>query len=341
MENATIPGNQTVLVTYEGQRVAAIVIGSFAMIWSVYVSSMLCVFEVYVYKKNASIGTIQRSRRRSQQVTKDSAADWMRRLCLAASLLLIIRITTEFVEIRYGEISHDVCLHIRKFKSVVHSLVVTCIYLVLWVRQRGFYKMAALAQLSNPFVRSMSFFVVIIMAVTNICTIGLYLSTRAYMSSLRGCVVEWSSIWTLIPGLVLFISTLLFQIILLGLLVNPILQHLKAIRQTGMASTKTGPSKEMVLIKRVTIAAVMAIATDIICGGISVFLLKKKYGVLRHLVYDFDMLISLTCVIVSFNDWRDRLFPFLVTPDKVVGTIRRLEGASDHTSENTNIATIS
>uniref|UniRef100_H2XWA6 G-protein coupled receptors family 1 profile domain-containing protein n=1 Tax=Ciona intestinalis TaxID=7719 RepID=H2XWA6_CIOIN len=221
-------------------------------------------------------------------------------MCLVASFLLFFRIIAEFIEISHGETSRNVCRYVRAFKSVVHSLVVTCIYLVLWIRQRRFYETPALEYLSTPFVRSMSFFVVIIMAVTNICNIGLYLITRAYTNLTRGCVVEWSSISKLTPGLVLFVSTLTFQLVLLGLLIYPLFHHLKAC---------SGPSNEIPYIKRVTVAAMVAVITDITCGAVTVFALKNTYGSMRQVVYDIDMLILLIAICMSFENWRHRLLP--------------------------------
>uniref|UniRef100_H2YQW7 G-protein coupled receptors family 3 profile domain-containing protein n=1 Tax=Ciona savignyi TaxID=51511 RepID=H2YQW7_CIOSA len=288
MNNSSAVSSATDLEYYQGQRIAALVIAILVSCAGSYIFIVLTVFEVLV----------------------DRPADFMRWLCLAASFLLLWRVAAEFVEIRHGEDSRLVCRHGREFKTLLQSVIISCIYLVLWIRQRGFYKMEALARLSNPIIRGLSFSVVIIMAITSVSTVVLYFVSRAYTNSARGCVVEWSTIWKLLPGIIYFVSTFLFQIILLGLMINPIYQHIRTLNTTGISFNRSEPSKEIILVKRVTTATAIAITTDIICGIVSVFVLTNTYGSSRQLVYDIDMLVSLIVVICSFSDWRTRLVPF-------------------------------
>ncbi|XP_078488764.1 uncharacterized protein LOC144746038 [Ciona intestinalis] len=338
MSNISEELNVTNVAEYERQKVGSLVVSILTACVGAYVFFALLTHEIIVCKKKP------KKRTGPKRVTRE---DLMRRLCLVASFLLLFRMIAEFIEIGYGETSHNVCRYVRAFKSVVHSLVVTCIYLVLWIRQRRFYKTPALEYLSTPFVRTLSFSVVIIMAVTNVSNIGLYLITRAYTNSPRGCVVEWSSIAKLTPGLVLVVSTLTFQLVLLGLLIYPLFHHLKYKKQRGLSGACSGPSNEIPYIKRVTVAAMVAVITDIICGAVTVFALKNTYGSMRQVVYDIDMLILLIAICMSFENWRNRLLPFcsLSTNSRSSSrssTCNSTSATPRHAgSQNTSIATIS
>jgi len=177
------------------------------------------------------------------------------------------------------------------------------------------------------------------MATANVTTITLYLSTRQYTNSIRGCVVGVSSIPTKIPGVFLFVSTLSFQVILLCLFIYPLYRHRRAINELKLTSSSSTDSqkREITLIRRVTVAATVTILTDIASGAISVFVFSKSYGVIRNLIYDGDMLIALLCLVFSFVDWRTRLVPCFAKPDDIVGTVKRIKRSD---ADNATVVTI-
>jgi len=165
------------------------------------------------------------------------------------------------------------------------------------------------------------------MVAANFVTIVLYLATRGYESTNRGCTVEWSTVWNKLPGLLLFVFTASFQIILVGLLIFPLYKH-------GTSSSLPGNKKQIQLIKRVSIATIIAVVTTGIASLLSITVLSGNYGALRQIVFSIDILVSLLCIIVSFQDWRARLFACLATEDSVAGTVKRR--SSDQVTDLTN-----
>ena len=324
-------------IDYGPQRTACFFVSSVLLLLEVYVATVLFAFEHKVTMKNKR--DLFNWFGKKTRIVKDKIADWLRRLCLTASVLLVVRLCLEVIETRFGENVASVCLMVRHAKAVLHSCIVTCIYLALWFRQRQFYQQPMMEHLTNREVRFFSMAMIVIMATANVTTITLYLSTRQYTNSIRGCVVGVSSIPTKIPGVFLFVSTLSFQVILLCLFIYPLYRHRRAINELKLTSSSSTDSqkREITLIRRVTVAATVTILTDIASGAISVFVFSKSYGVIRNLIYDGDMLIALLCLVFSFVDWRTRLVPCFAKPDDIVGTVKRIKRSD---ADNATVVTI-
>ena len=131
-----------------------------------------------------------------------------RLLCLIAAV--------DIIEVFQTQITSDPCRWLRQVKAILSCGAITCIYLVLWLRQRHFYSLPALEHLSSRTIRFFSGSVIFIMVAANLVTIVLYVATRGYESTNRGCTVAWSTVWTKLPGLLLFLFTASFQTILVG-----------------------------------------------------------------------------------------------------------------------------
>ncbi|CAK8688690.1 unnamed protein product [Clavelina lepadiformis] len=344
METSTTQHNQSVtssMTTHESdsdtikkQYVGALIISCLLVVMGIYLVVCLLFYEYRVGMKNRQIGRLNRKR---QKLVRDRVADWLRWLCLIASMLALVRFGLELVEIELGQSSSTICNPIRKSKGVLICAVITCLYLVLWLRQRKFYRTPAMLHLSNKIIRFFSRSVIIIMAIASVLTISLYVATRGYQSSGRGCIVQWSSIRTKVrelPGLLQFIFTTLFQVILLGLFIYPLQKHRVAMKSV----VSSGPNKEIDVIKRITIATLVAMITDGVAGLIALFAFANSFEVLDHLVYDVDMLVNLLAIICSFADWRTQMAPFLVKQDKIVGTVKR-KLIESQTSRVTSVST--
>ncbi|XP_076813925.1 uncharacterized protein LOC143460340 [Clavelina lepadiformis] len=327
METSTAQQNQTItpsMSTSElddgmmevSQYVVALVVTCWLVAIGIYLVVCLLFYEVQV---GAQIREIRQLNKQRHNVTQQRVADWMSWLCLIASILALVRFGLELVEIVLGQSSSTICDPIRKCKAVLQWTVITCLHVVLWLRQRVFYKMPALFHLSNAVIRLISKTVVLIMAVANVFSMLLYVATRQYQNSGRGCQLSWTSIWTKLPCIVQFIFTTLFQVILLGLLVYPLYKHWMATKRVVSNSL----NKEVELIKRVTIATLVTMVLDIAAGLLVLHTFDQAYEILYDLVYDIDLLINLLAVICTLADRRTRMAPFLVRQSKIVETTRR------------------
>jgi len=309
------------------QQAACYAVSAILLIVSFYILISLSLFEIKVQHENrCSLSSIRRDRR---HYSRDRVTDWMRWLCLIASILLTVRISADVAETMHGDHYSFFCLVVRHIKGILQSAVLTSIFLTLWFRQRKFYKTPVMAHLTNRPVRFFSAAMIVLMTAVNLTTLILYLSTRTYKSSRRGCVVDQNAVPKILPGIFVFVSTFSFQAILLGLLIYPLIVHRQDMTQVAdcagnsNSSLMKWQSNEIALIRRVTTAAGIAVLTDITCGVISVYAFVQPYGAVRSVVYDVDQCVALICVIMSFANWKARLTPFLPKQHQVIGTIRK------------------
>ena len=285
----------------------SVVLGSLMMFCGSYLLASLIFFEC---QTNAMKRMVVRSRSSRKSTvrktfrTKLRVGKWTQWLCLIAASLAFSRYIIEMFEIFEKEIAPSPCSWVRQIKAILHCGAVTCIYLVLWLRQRQFYQMQALKYLCGKTTRFISRAVIVVMIIANLVTIIFYLATRGYDSSERGCTLSWSKIWTKLPGILYFFFTTLFQVMLVGLLIHPLYQH----RTTSFLSTR---NKQMKLIKRVCVSAVFATITTAVTSILSLTILRGNYGALRQIIFDVDIFVSLLSIIISFKDWKARMFPCL------------------------------
>ena len=273
--------NMTTTKDFTAQRTVAMVLSVVLLIGGTYLLITLSFYEYQVALKN-------------RKVVKKKL------LCLLAAVFTLLRFIFEIVEVFESSVDPSPCTWVRQVKAILQCGAITCIYLVLWFRQRQFYRMPTLEHHNTRTIRFFSGSVIVIMVIANLVTILLYLVTRAYHASGRGCVVLWSTVWTKLPGLFLFIFTTAFQVILVGLLINLLCKH-------GTSSSLSGSNRQIQLIKRVSIAAVVAVLTTALASLLAITAFSGNYGALRQVVYDVDLLVSLLTIILSFEDWKARV----------------------------------
>ena len=306
-------GNVTSQIPYEYSDAwkAVAVISKVLIACGAYLLASLSMFEFRVDLKNRKEG----KRRNLTSLLVDKTANTTRWLCLSAAVLILLHFVSELLEIHEGQVSDSLCDRIRHIKAVLQCGALSCLYLVLWHRQRQFYRTPAFKHLCGRAIRFFSGAVVVIMAIANLVTITLYLATRVYASSLRGCYVVTSTIWPKLPGIFLFIFTTSFQVTLVGLLIYPLHKH-------RMFSSLPSCGKQMKQIKRVSVAAVVAVATTMIVSVLSLTVLESAYGALGQIIHGTDILVTFLSILLSFNDWRARIFAFMVKDNSIIGTLK-------------------
>ena len=302
--------NTTSEKDFATEHVISAVFGVLLLSCATYVLFSLLVYERVVMVKN------QLTRAgATRSLVVDRMADWFRWLCLAAAAFITTRYVVDLVEIFQRNFSNSPCFWVRQTKAALQCGGITCLYLVLWLRQYKFYHCPVYQHLINKPVRFFSGAVIVIMAVANIVTITVYVAARKYHRSNRGCVLLWSSIWTKLPGVLLFLFSISFQLILLGLLLYPLYKH------RLINSTKN--MNQIEVIRRVTGATIAAVVGSGAVAILSITVLSGNYGALRQVVYGVDMMITLFAVLLSFRDWRIRLWPCTRKWDGVRGSVRR------------------
>ena len=318
----SIPSLNATSRDFSAEHTTSAVLGFMVLTCGTYLLFSLMYYEYRVAQKNKQATN---RRKKLKSIIMDVFADQTRILCLIAAILAVLHYIFDMIEVFQARIPSDPCRWLRHVKAVLQSGAIMCIHLVLWHRQRHFYRMPALAYLSGRITRFFSGAVIVIMVVANLLTIVLYLATRTYESTARGCTIQRSTVWNRLPGLLRFIFTTSFQLILVGLLVYPLYKH-------GTSSSLPENKRQIDLIKRVSVAAVVAVVSTGVASILSITVLSGNYGALRQIVFSIDILVSFLCIIVSFRDWRARLLVCFVSKEKITETEKRRR--SDITTSN-------
>ena len=228
----------------------------------------------------------------------------MRLLTLLAVLLVLGRFVCENYELlaQYTGVCYDYCNIIVKIKVTLTAVALYCIYSFLWMRQQFFYAEPAVQHLSRPLIRALSWGSLGLLTLALLIGTVLFLVTRFYKMTERGCLNHHNTIPPVIPWIFLGTATVLSQLILFALFVYPLLQHKSQLD----ASSCSNFSSFAPLIKRVAMAAAICIISDII-ALLLIVLVKDQDEIIPTLAYDISLVVNVICVMATFSDWWDRL----------------------------------
>ena len=170
-----------------------------------------------------------------------------------------------------------------------------------------------------------------------ICGVVLFLTSPGY-TALKGCgcvrrmpqdtkVIPNTTRWIyLVAGGVIFHSVLLFSF------VYPLYLHRKKMLRVG------GNDRQSVFndVKRATIAEIVNVTSDV-AAFMTLVKLNSLTVFVHHCVFSVNLLINLTANIMSFANWKDRLFPFFKNLHHVKGSNsepNQIQATSSYTSQN-------
>ena len=125
----------------------------------------------------------------------------MRLQTLFGVLFVLGRFVCENYELlaQYIGVCHDYCNAIVKVKVVLTSFGLYCTYGFLWMRQRFFYAEPAIEHLSRPLIRALSWSSLGLLTLALLIANALFLMTRFYQMTERGCFNHRNTISTEIP----------------------------------------------------------------------------------------------------------------------------------------------
>ena len=294
------------------QHVTAVTIASLLLIISVYLFLVTILYEVKVSQaRKLQSGNHRGSKNGSNYFCKvwNTAADRIRFLIVISVSSIMIRQTLEIVELQFSTKSDVICNNLRAIKNILYVFCISPLYIILWMRQRMFYT-SRLQNIFNKFVKTLSASVIVIMIIGNIIGISLFLGTRKYASHPTGCVIASSTVNTKLPGAVLLGCTVIFQIILLFLFLYPLILHKKDAERLDVKNSNIWN-----VIRRICILTTLTVIFDVSAAVVTLIIDDLVISVFRQLVYDVSLFVACICVILAFNDWKQRLFPFLSQTD--------------------------
>lgn len=221
-------------------------------------------------------------------------------------------------------------------------------YCVLWYRVRVFVSHPAMKHLGSKFLNVAAFFVLASILSAAVLNGTIFLATTDSYDSVGGCRVTSpeDALSNDARFAILTVSTVFSQAMLVGIFLYPLIKHSAAMQQASAKNTRKQEAENskksritststvlssgtithtwrrrgstrrqkrelalMKIIKRVMITACICSLSDIISGGIS-RLVRDEPRIVTNLIFDANLVVNLTCIIMSFKDWKFRLFPY-------------------------------
>lgn len=296
------------------------ILTSFLTALALYLVVSLFTFEIIQGRNKAKEGKkIKNLSRRVEDFLSQGA------LCLAAAIFALVRCIFEQIELRFGTTSDLACkIYQHQLVEIFHTSL-TCLYLLLWSRQLKMYKHKALRHLGSPLLRFISMVVIIGYIASGAATAITYLINFTLISSRIGCVYDLTKIDpqnSTLPGLLLFVSALVFQFALLGLLIYPLVKHYKIrVCCGGSDGSRQNSGNVRRTVIRLSVCASVCVLSDMVS---CVLLMTLHNGVTPISfwanVYTINLLVNILTVTLSFVDWKRRLFPWRSYSYKEVAT---------------------
>ena len=230
----------------------------------------------------------------------------MRLAYLVAVLFTLGRLLCEHYELlaQYFGIQHDYCNTIVKIKVALSAIAILGIYVFLWIRQRFCYSDPAMAHLSSRATRYLSIASLALLILAQLVGSVLFLATRFYKITYRGCYNYANTIPAELPWIWNILGTLGSQIMLLLLFLYPLTRH------KSLVSSTTPFRTFLPVIQRAMVTASICVVSDLV-SSLLILLVSDTDDIIPTLAYDISIVINVICVILSYSDWKSRIFaPF-------------------------------
>ena len=229
-------------------------------------------------------------------------------------LLLEMRVTGQNLEV-FLETLTLLCKILPRARVSVLIIATALIYLFLWERQRVFYINPSLKTLNSKSVRATSYLVLTFWIIYFIPVVIVYCvmvqyelqhpegcrATRNSLLRYRNIIVSWHCL------------SVLMQIALLGLFINPMFNRLLILNQNKRKKTgsvrKNSVSRLMSRIRRAVILTFVCLISDIL-SGISVILLFRLNTNNFSFPYNINLIVNLLAVIGCFDNWKSIMWPW-------------------------------
>lgn len=265
----------------------------------------ICITQIIYCIKMAGCSNERSPRPSAQKSTRNWHAFTLNMLLAVASLCTFLRTTVDF-RIIYGLNNDTGCDLSVKFKVANHSIAFLCIYLVLWLRQRSFYRHPALRYLFSKFVRVISWSMSIVVVSGVVIASGFFFAVGKYVSSVNGCILS-DGPFTMVRWIVMVACTTFFHIFLLPLFIYPLIKN--RANRIGDITSREGSDRVISLVQRATIISILCVLADFVCALV-VLILDDPIVTMSIFLYDVHLVFTNMCIIFSFPNWKSRMLPF-------------------------------
>lgn len=220
---------------------------------------------------------------------------WFDLLCVITSLFTYCRLAVPHYNERLA------CGIIHDIVAILFYLSYFMIWSTLWMRQHYFYKAPTIRKLFSKWLLILSYGCEVVIVLVFVTEIVEYAATR-YLGS-DGCVHDYFE-ESMGSWLIVYLSCIIFQSILIGLLVYPLWRQYKK-------NFKGKASKSVEKLRRLLSRTAMASATCAIVNAaslpINIFVVAGNVK-LQNFVHNINLVIQLLTLLVSFRSWKSRIF---------------------------------
>lgn len=229
---------------------------------------------------------------------------WTNRLCTISALTLFFQSCWFEIDVHGRNLSKVLCQAYNVITLILLVFNKSIVYLVLWIRQHTFF--------SNPrTVHNTPKTVFVISGVTLVAIIVLPSLQVVFQLLLEfdttpvGCIALVSEAFVSLgfANPVVYMLFTIFQLVLLGLVLYPIVSHL---RHNKMDTT----SKIQDTVKRLVICTSICVISDI--GFLVYVFIRPRWpsASFMPIVFGFNAVINVVALYASFTDHVERFVPF-------------------------------
>ncbi|XP_009862517.2 uncharacterized protein LOC100175665 [Ciona intestinalis] len=248
------------------------------------------------------------------------------------NVTLTMRAVTYQLELRAGH--YDViCDVFLVIDLILHSLNRLFPYFILWIRQVSLYTTPTLHRLNTIKIKLLSIFTLIGIIGFQVATFGIQYNVVHFTASKTGCVLSARNIRAVrrlfnVHSPIFFSISTLFHLILLGLLLYPIIRHIR---------TRRHDDAIMRMIIRIVICTAVCICSDLLYLVVKYIRPPGASTIFIGLSSCYDVTINIIAVTSSFADYRLRLFPYVKKVTSPRNTSHRTTSPQMSGRENGNV----
>ena len=192
----------------------------------------------------------------------------------------------------------------HRIKIVSFALAITSSYFALWYRVFSmFYRNRVTRESMNKLMKIIIFLPLILLFLVLVSNFYVFLSAPVYKNIDCGCQAVQEKEINSVKWLLLVISTTTFQGTLLFSFIYPLYMHRKKMLNRGFDQQQIIP-----VVKRAAVVAVVCVVSDLINSAFEITY-KGDTVYLNHIVLSLNLLVNLLGAILSFANWRKKLFP--------------------------------
>lgn len=236
----------------------------------------------------------------------------MRAVCLLCALVTFYQMSAQ-IALQFKLISSLLACNIF-FISISSggSVHYSCVYTILFLRQTSIYNTPAFQHLIFNGGKILGILTLAVLVLVQI-TIAIFVAisqTRGYMNSYCAVIAVEETLSKL-PLLFQSFTLILAQIILLALFVVPLVKYVKS---TCEVMKKSAGSKRCIsMIKSVTVLSIICIVSDFSTYALAAIFKTNEATRRFHVgAFAISMALNLISVVMVFNNWKKRLFPWVL-----------------------------